>query len=1334
MRWIILLVLLAMLLAGQATAQTQVSNTATVTFETPGGPATLTSNTVTLAIDRPAAPVPVTMLLTMVASVREVSAGDAVVYRLTLTNRDAAAASPHVLVTLPPGLHYVGGSARGADGVAGRGGTLDLALASLAGGATVELRFTATVTPEAVPGELPAFAIARIGAAPVSNQASASVRVRAPLFTDAMTIVGRVTDSPCGTPEPARRGVAGIRLLLENGMYVSTDRDGMFHLEGVKPGRHVVQIDPASLGGRYEAQLCKDDTRAAGSATSRFVEGEGGALRRVDFRVRETGRALIPDPAPIRSDDATAAGDRDWLRAAAPGVAILFPGPDYNPRAPVTRVVVAHLPGQRVALRVNDEPVDPLSFDATDMDAARGVAVSRWTGLDLHPGANRIVARILGADGALLQTLERIVTVAGNPARVALDQAHSRLLADGRTRPLVALRVIDGAGRPVRDGTLVRFTVAAPHAAAGDTGLDQRRAIEGQAREASARVIGDEGLAYAALEPTTKAGAVRLTVALGTDRSTQPADIRAWLEPAVQDWVVVGFAEGTVGHDLLDRHRENGGKPDGRVALYAKGRIKGSWLLTIAYDSDRLRERGAVSRGSVDPDRYYTVYGDASRQGEDASGGGTLYLRLERRDAYVLFGDIETGFGDTQLLRYLRQVDGVKAAYEGAVVRASGFAARPSSGHIRDELRGGGITGPYRLSTRGIVPDSDLVTIEVRDRLRPEKIVSRTEMTRHIDYELDREAATLRFREPLLSRDLEQNSIVAIVEYETDGPGGGKTIAGGRVSVVRGRIELGGSVLRDEGFGNATVLGGDVKLRLGDHTVLRAEVASGGRRGLGAGTAYVAEVEHHDAALDVLAYVRQQDAGFGVGQQSAVEAGTRKVGIDARAVLAARTTLTGSAWTQKLLDGSATRSSAEARIEQARDGGSIFLGGQIAVEQVAGAADRMSRLLKLGGSRVLAGGALVVSGEAQIGSSDGSAAFPLRQRISAAYRLIPAVRLVGGYEVTSGGPGDGATAQAGLDVTPWAGASVTGIFNRHVGSEDAARTFAVYGVDQSVTLGTKWRVNITVDASSTLADTEVAGGAPPAPDPFGAGPTEDFAAATFGATYRATRWSWTGRLEVRTSNAASRIGLTSAVLRALGEGRTLAASLKAYRSARADGTVANYVAADLAFAWRPPTSRWSLLDRLELRYGRGDVALGATGEQIDGATTRVINNLAVDYRAAPDDGQGFEASLYYGAKYLAGEADSFIDVTGLSVRQDLASWLDVGVQASLRHGWTAGTLSYAAGPSLGVSPARGVWVSGGYNVSGFHDADFSGGSYTRAGPFLTLRTKIDQNSLGLAPR
>ena len=61
-------------------------------------------------------------------------------------------------------------------------------------------------------------------------------------------------------------------------------------------------------------------------------------------------------------------------------------------------------------------------------------------------------------------------------------------------------------------------------------------------------------------------------------------------------------------------------------------------------------------------------------------------------------------------------------------------------------------------------------------------------------------------------------------------------------------------------------------------------------------------------------------------------------------------------------------------------------------------------------------------------------------------------------------------------------------------------------------------------------------------------------------------------------------------------------------------------------------------------------------------------------------------------------------------------------------------MAFSGGPSLGISPAHNVWVTAGYNVSGYRDRDFSDDRYTRAGPYLTVRLKFDQLTLGKAGR
>lgn len=1333
-----------------------------------------------IPIDRP---VRATILLTKTASVRDASPGDFIQYRLQINNRDSVAATGlRITDVLPPGLRYERGSTRGASEptVASDGRSLDFALPGVAAGATADVRYVVSVAPGAPVGE--ALNRAQVRGSANSNEAAASVRLRALLFTDAMTIIGRVSEGNCGDPAAKRKGIPGIRLFLEDGTFVVTDRDGLYHIEGVRPGRHVVQMDTASIPASYEAVACDVDTRAAGSAISRFVEADGGLLKRVDFQLRPTGKAASPSLAlPVTvQDDATAAGNRDWLAGQTPGIEMLFPAVGANPRAPITRVVVKHAPGQRVALTIDGARVETLAFDGTDTDDTSGVAVTRWVGIPLKDGDNRLVARVLDADGREVRTLDRIVTVSGTPTLAVYDVAKSRLAADGLTRPLIAVRVTDKNGRPVRSGTLVPFRVDQPYAAAIEAELEQGRQLAGLDRaQTTAKVVGDDGIAFLALRPTTQAGAVNIKVVLADDKITRTSEVRAWLSAASKDWMVVGFGSGTIGYDTLSRRatalpRSERSKvvTDGQLSFYAKGRVRGSWLLTIAYDSNRKYDPDRGLLGVIDPDRYYTVYGDGSQQGYDAPTRRKLYLRLERREFYALFGDFETGFTDTQLTRYNRTLNGVKAAYEGEHLRATGFAANTDTLYSRDEIQGNGLSGPYRLSGRGVVPNSDKITIEVRDRFRSELIVSSRLLTRHIDYDIDAVGGTLRFREPVLSRDLSLNPIFIVADYEVEGGRSSKFVAAARVAarLAGGRVEVGVSGIRDETVSQATVAGVDLKARVTRTTELRAEAATGGRYGVRQGQAYLAEVDHHSAHVDVLAYVRQQDLTFGVGQQNFVEAGTRKFGLDGKVRLTERVSLSGTAWRQQNLDGPGSRSAGDVRLEYRRDSGTVFLGAQVAMDQGRDGKDRDSRLLTLGGSQALFGGDLTISAQTQFapGGDKDSVDFPIRHQITAGYRITPGIRLIGGYEIADGADYVVHTKQIGFDVAPWTGAKLMSTLNQQAIGENGGRTFAQYGLSQSLPLGRHWTLDATLDAASTISGHVPEGAVINAFQPVSSGGSiggssltggsftgglgndrsnGSFTAATLGAGYRAERWSWNGRLEYRDSTENRRYGVTSNFLRSLGEGQTLASSLRAYRVRDRGGAAATYASADLALALRPFDSRWSILERFELRHESADAgftdsnALGVpaygAGDQV---TSRAINNLALNYRTGAEGrGHGFEATVYYGSKYVRGRfADDvytgYIDATGFELRQDLGPRFDIGVQGSVQHAWKRGAVAFSGGPSLGFSPGQNVWITAGYNVAGYRDRDFEDDRYTRSGPYVTMRLKFDQRTIGNARR
>jgi uncharacterized repeat protein (TIGR01451 family) len=1313
------------------------------------------------------------LLLTKTASVREASPGDFIQYRVTLLNRgDTAATNIHLTDILPPGLRYEPGSYRGvaAPKLVGDGKNLDFEIPVVAAKASIDLTYVVSVSPGAPTGEAINRVLASGSSGATANEAAAAVRLKSLLFTDGFTVVGRVTEGDCSDPIAKRKGLAGIRLLMEDGTFVVTDRDGLYHFEGLRPGRHVVQLDTASVPASHEAVACDQDTRQAQSAISRFVESDGGLLKRVDFQLRPTGKAVVTKQAlPITvADEATAAGNRDWFAGQQPGVEMLFPQIDHNPRAPAVRVVIKHLPGQHVVLRVNGVLSDPLAFDTTDLDPLGLIAISRWTGLPLVEGDNRIEARVVDAQGATVATLDRIVHSSSIPTTATIARDKGRLVADGVTQPLLAVKVTDRAGRPVRDGTLVPFHVDQPYTAAVDAELAQARQLTAKGRAATtARVVGDEGLAFIALEPTTQAGLVHAQVTLNQDNAVRTSDIRAWLSASAKEWMVVGFGSGTLGYDTLSKRssaltRGDTGKSvvDGQLALYAKGRIKGSWLATIAYDSGRTRDRDRGLLGTIDPDRYYTVYGDGSRQGYDAPTQGKLYVRLERREFYALFGDYETGLTETQLGRYSRTLNGAKVAYNGNHLTFTAFGAHSDQLYVRDEIQGNGLSGPYRLSGRNIVPNSDKLRIEVRDRFRSELIVSSTQMTRHIDYDIDPDAGTIRFRDPILTRDANLNPIIIVVDYETYG-GSKKLVAGGRAAVklAKDRVEIGATALRDETVTPATVLALDAKAKLSRTTELRAEAATGGKGGLNAGRAWLLEAEHHDKTLDLLGYARQQDLGFGVGQQNLVEAGTRKLGLDGRLRLTDHISVTATGWHQDQLETGGTRTAFDTRLELRRARGTIFIGAQLAADQGIDGKDRNSRLLTLGGTQAALGGKLTLAGQTQFapGGDKASVDFPIRHQLTLAYAIRPDIRLLGGYEIAQGQAFTAHTQRIGFDVSPWAGAKLMSTVNQQgVGNaigENGQRTFAQYGLNQSLPLGERWTVDATLDASSTVKGSIPTGAVVNAFQPVASGGSlvqdgtsnSDYAAVTLGANFRARLWSWSGRLEYRHSDDGNRIGLTSNVLRSLGTGCTLAGTVRWYQVKQSNGAIAASVVADVSLAWRPLDSRWSILERLSARNERADA--GFTDRNVLGvpaygggyqATLRFINNVAINYRSGPEGaGHGLEVTLYHGIKWVRGSfgADDYagvIDVIGFELRRDVGRRFDFGVQASMQHAWERKSVAFSAGPSVGVSPATNVWITAGYNVTGFRDRDFSKDRYTRAGPYLTARLKFDQKTIGSA--
>ncbi|RHW16407.1 DUF11 domain-containing protein [Sphingomonas gilva] len=1326
-----------------------------------------------IPLDKPGAP----LSLTKTASAAVAEPGDIVQYRITVGNSDANRATGAVTVsdTIPDAMRLRPDTvrfngARADYGVSGDGRSLSVPIGPLAGGASGLVTYLLEVRPDAQPGDALNRAQAVDSRGSESVIAAASVRIARDALADRMTIIGRVTEGGCAADPRSSKGIAGVRVLLEDGSYAVTDEEGRYHFDGVLPGLHVVQVEPATFPADRAPVDCAGGAEAAGSAISRFVSGSGGMIKRADFRAAavapraDAARKAVR--APVASDSEAAGGATDWFAIPGNDIAWLFPAEDHNPRTRAVRIAIRHLPGQKVTLFADGKPVDTLAYEGatTAPDGAR--AVSLWRGVELAGRTTRFTAQVRDAGGALVRTLSRDVHFAASPMHAELVRKRSLLVADGVTRPVIAVRLTDRDGRPVHHGLVGDFAVPAPYFPAVEADAQAARQLSGLERARPVwRVQGDDGIATIELEPTTASGTLAVSFAFRDGEATRTQRLEAWLDPGDRPWTIVGFAAGTAGFSTLASRSEDLGKggetwfTDARLALYAKGRVRGKWLMTLAYDSDKDEDETRF-QGAIDPEAYYTVYADRSERRHDAASLRRLYLRLERPQFYALFGDYETGLDEAELARYVRSFNGVKAEFNNGRVKATAFAADTPFRHRREELQGNGLSGPYALAARDILPNSETVVIEVRDRLRSDRIVERTTLTRYVDYDIDYIAGLLRFKSPVLSRSSSLDPQFIVIDYEVDGVGERVVNAGGRAAwrLADGKLQVAATAIRDETDSDTTLLGGaDIRYRPDAATEIRAEIAVTDRDAKadsgaaeGASTAWLVEAEHHGSKIDLLAYAREQQGGFGVGQTNASETGTRKFGADVRARLTDALSVSARAWQEEYLLTDARRRAGEALVEYRTKSTDLRAGVILADDRLADGREASSTLAQLGATQRLFGNRLELDAQTEFALSDAddSVDFPARHRLSARFAVTPGIGLVGAYEIAEGEAVKARTARLGFDLKPWTGARLVATANRQNIAEYGPRTYAAYGLAQSLPLGRNWTVDLSVDGNRTLSGIEPSRVINPAQPAASGGHlgsdgsiAEDFTALTAGATYRGDRWSWTGRAEVRSGDSGDRWGVTTAALRQIGEGRALGGQASFFHADAPTGATTETARIAISWAHRPAASDWALLDKLELKSDSiTGAVIGAPGPiggapvLVDGdaLSRRVINSLSVNY--APSGGACGEYAIFWGTRYVfdrfgADDVEGWSNLVGADLRFDLSDTVAVGAQGTVRQGAGMRSFAWSAGPSVTLSPMKNSAITVGYNAVGFHDRDFADARYTRSGPFVTLKLKFDQTSL-----
>lgn len=1295
------------------------------------------------------------------ASVQTGAVGDFVRYTIEIENTSDSATPAFIADDMPTGFRYQAGTAHldgaliGEPIISASGTSLQFDVGLIGGQQIAELTYIVEIAAGAQLGEAVNAAIAVNGSgAALSNRAEAAIYIQEDLLRSRLTIVGRVVEDAC---DPAQdwprkissgKGVAGVRLYMETGAYVVTDQDGLFHFEDIEARSHVVQLDEITIPEGYELVQCEDNTRFAGSPYSQFVDAQGGSVWRANFYLKNNNPDKGQTSTQATQSQATEylQYDIDWLNKQKLELAWAYPAADATPTSRSVNIGLKHDITHSVHLFLNDNKVPSVNFSGRDVNADRTIALSRWRGLGLRDGENRFEAILFDQQGNEISRTTRVLMFINDALNAEYRENVSRLIADGTTPPAIAVRLTDNAGRPVHKGRIVKIAIDPPYRAKSLGRIEDLAPIDAALSTKASVSVGDNGIAMVELEPTLNAGKAHIEILLDDGRRER---ISALLKPQLRDWIVVGLAEG---HGALEKTTTNDAPSardalgNGRIAVFAKGVVKEDWLVTIAADTSKGRgDLDDELFDVIDPDARFPLYGDRSIQEFEAQSRYPVYAKVEKGGFQGLFGDYNTGLSEARLGRYSRRLSGLKADYETDRFSLNAFAAETNQDFIKDEFAADGTSGPFRLSVTPIVRNSETIIIETRDRFRPDQIINTTTLARYTDYDIDFFTGELVFRLPVPAAIGPDTINVIVADYETAEVVERDLTVGGRAAVraLDGRVELGGTLVHEEGRANAP--GGKSDLaavdfhgKINDKTEIHLEYGISRRDTDGieeSGDAIIAEITHRSENLTASAYFNETDENFGLNQQSSGTAGVRRFGAEANFRLSSGAVenstqvserfVEASAYREENLETGAERTVSEVALRQEGPFTSGSIGLRRVVEKPDDASTRKSLLatseIRQNFDKV--GLTIHASRDQPITSDGDSTFFPKRTRVGLDQRITKGLSLNVSHEIQDGENASSANTIVGITANPWTGSSITAATD--IITQDAGRNIgATLGVDQQVILNKNWSGSFGLTRRQQLASD---GTIDPLEDivPDAAiSPLEvdqDFTSIYVGAGYRDQVTNGSARVEVRQSDLGQRYTYVAGAAREVSEQLSFAGAARVEDQDNEIEPDSRSIDARLGAAWRPRNATGLIA------FNRFDIKSEQTAGEFK--SWKVVNNLALN--ALIDE--RVQVSLNHGFKYSSIEADGLANngvtqLFGTEARVDITKNVDIGVQGSALYSHNSGTVEYSYGPSIGISPAKNIWISAGWNFEGFSDEDFAAAEFTNKGPFIKLRIKFDQNT------
>ncbi|MBW1990067.1 MAG: hypothetical protein JRI97_11045, partial [Deltaproteobacteria bacterium] len=738
-------------------------------------------------------------------------------------------------------------------------------------------------------------------------------------------------------------------------------------------------------------------------------------------------------------------------------------------------------------------------------------------------------------------------------------------------------------------------------------------------------------------------------------------------------------------------------------------------------------------RTNLDEENKYPIYGDESRVDYQALSREELYLKVEKDKNSLLYGDFNTDLNKTRLTSYNRAFTGFAAEADEGPFMLRSFAAHTQQTQVVDVLPGRGISGYYFLSRNLVIPGSERVIIETRDRHANQVVLDRKTLTRGVDYEMEYAPGLILFKEPVPSRDERFNPVFIVATYEAETHGDDNSVYGGRAAVQPlSWLTIGGTWVTEEtDFKDKYLAGSDLTLNLPSETRIKAEAAwanslfdTAGGLTEDAGNAWRVELQSRPVP-DLALEAHYQDVGTDFSNPSAVDAlrGTLSIGASAswRPLTSWEFHVSHFHEEDNLTDSQDRRSMAGVTKTLPK----LTLYGDVLMENYTQ------------GSPPLADDDRLLLAYADEELDDATSV-----RGGLEYEITPRLKAVASHKQGVDGS-DHILTNAGLDYafSDVARAYVREEYGKYeereelrtVGGVEAQlmkntvafseyrldngasgdRNQQVIGLRNKFMLGRSVTGNFSVEHLSTLSGDDR--------------PFEPDALAVAGALEYLPRedFLWTLRLEYRDEDSAVphavHLGELGLAYKAHPD-HTLLARTRNWWDDFDNGTERLTSRTFVGWAWRPvEINRYNLLAKLEYKTERD------TASAPSFTSDAFIPSIQGVLRIVPD----LVAKAKYAAKFTDSDGfDNYTDLVSGRLTYTVKNRVDFTGCARVLTAHEAGAVFFGGYGEVGLRVAKDLWFALGYSMDEF-DADLVGGDYTGKGGYLRLRFKFDEGLLGM---